>query len=440
MGKALVIGFGISGRSATKFLLAKGWQISAFDRNATGLMENEEVRTLVGQGVELFPEDAAFDLKSFSLAILSPGVSPAHHLVQKVKAHPIEIIGEVELAFRFVQQPVIAITGTNGKTTVTLLVEHILNHAGKRARALGNVGIPLAAEMVHIDQNEILVVELSSFQLETMSAKKIDAGAILNITPDHLDRYASMLEYAKAKIRMQDLLKESGRLFVEEKTFSEFSKLFQGRNCLRYGYDRSLPYSTDLSYLYNHGKKTVQLPDSLQGSKSHDLENALAAYALCAQFGVEDRHFSEALETFQKPHHRIEFVRQVKGVSFYDDSKGTNIDAVQRAVEKMKGPVILIAGGVDKGAPYAPWASFFKGKVKKVLAMGQAAHKIKSDLHPAICVEVSSNLSSAVNQAYADAMPGDVILLSPGCSSYDMFRDYAHRGEEFQRLVNQLKE
>jgi UDP-N-acetylmuramoylalanine--D-glutamate ligase len=320
----------------------------------------------------------------------------------------IEIIGEAELALRSIKQNAVAITGTNGKTTVTLLTEHILKTAGIPARAVGNVGEPLSA--MRGKPEEVLVVELSSFQIETLRARAFDAAVLLNITPDHLDRYSDMRAYARAKCALERCLKEDAPFFVQDGVLQTYGDLFTQLT-------KQMP--------------TLALPDLPR----HDRENALAAYALCRRFGVSEADFLRALSIFQKPAHRIEFVSEIDGICYYDDSKGTNIDAVIQAVHAMRGPVILIVGGVDKGASYLPWVENFRGKVKQILALGQAAKKIVEELEPFFALQHVSSLHEAVEQARRVAISGDSVLLSPGCSSYDMFRDYVQRGEEFKRYV-----
>lgn len=295
----------------------------------------------------------------------------------------VEIVGEIELACRFLN----SFTwhcGTNGKTTVTLLVTHVLNHAGKKARALGNVGLPLIEEVRMKDSknsDEIFVVELSSYQLETMSQKVLDHAVILNITPDNLDRYATIKEVcAKAKIRIGNCLKEAGHLYVEEKCYDQFAFYFEGMPVKLYGYQTNDAIYTDLQKIYTKEKFEYILPAEYRGRKNHDVENMMASLALCLKFGVSIEEFFEALKSFKKPSHRIEFVRKVNEVAYYDDSKGTNVDAVIRAVNSVDGRMILIAGGVDKGSSYKPWLDGFEGKVKSICAIGQAAEKIKQEL------------------------------------------------------------
>ena len=353
--------------------------------------------------------------------IVSPGIHPRHPIYQAALSRGIDIIGEAELALPHFKKPMVAITGTNGKTTVTLLIEHALNFVGIKAKALGNVGIALCDYLLEPGPEEAFVIELSSFQLETMRTPVFDAAAILNITADHLDRYEDMQDYARAKWRLQHLLKEDGMLFVQKETLEEFSHLRQ---------------------IENYQKIELIMPTHYTGNDlmaKHDIENASAAWGLCGCFSITSEQFGKALETFQKPPHRIEFVRELNGIQFFDDSKGTNIDAVIQAVCAMKGDVILIAGGVDKGASYLPWVESFAGKVKQIIVIGEAAPKIYGELHNHFNVKIADSLASAVQDAANVAKKGDTVLLSPGCSSFDMFRSYAHRGKEFQRYVQSLK-
>lgn len=438
--RALVIGLGISGRSAAAFLLKNGAHVTGVDSKREVIDSNPAVEHLRLQGLKAQHDEELRSLAGFNLVVVSPGVPHTHRLYAAAKAAGVDIVGEVELAFRFLKGTVLGITGTNGKTTVTLLIEHVLNHSGKKARALGNIGTPLTSELTdhRFDEKEIIVAELSSFQLETMHSKVIDAAVVLNVTPDHLDRYSGMDAYAQAKFHISKCLKPNGIWYMEQRCFQEFGHLVHGAAPRLYGYTPACDLFTDLQHLIVNKKIECVLPFQLQGKVSHDLENIMAAYAICRHVGVTPEQFLAALATFKKPAHRIQFVRTINGVSYYDDSKGTNIDAVIRAVAMLQGEIILIAGGVDKGAAYTPWIEVFNRKVKYICAIGQAAPKIKQDIGHAVPVELFPGLEQAVAHAARIAHPGDIVLLSPGCSSFDMFRDYAHRGEEFQRVVNNL--
>lgn len=436
--KVLVLGLGVSGRSAVRFCQARGSDVWGVDKSLDIIKTHPEIKDLCRHGLQAFHESESIDLSEVDQVILSPGIPSTHPLCQKAQAKGIEIIGEVELACRHIKQPMVGITGTNGKTTVTLLVAHVLNACGKKAKALGNVGVPLTEELLDKDQSDVIVTELSSYQLETLSSQVLDAAVILNVTPDHLDRYVTMENYAVAKIQIHQCLKPGFPLFIHEHMVKDFSGQLQGIPYKTFGYESNSDIWTDLKQVFAKSGNSFSLPSSLQGRRSHDIENFMAAFAICQSLGVSSEEFLKGFASFVKPHHRIEFVKNINGVNFYDDSKGTNIDAVIRAVESLEGPIVLIAGGVDKGFPYTPWIKAFADKVKCIYTIGQSAAKIEEQLKSAFSVTQCKNLEEAVQKAAKYAKTGDTVLLSPGCSSFDMFRDYAHRGQEFQRLVNNL--
>lgn len=417
--RALVIGLGISGTSAAQFLLKKGFSVTGVDKQPKQIA-----------GIDVRLDSDSIRVGDFDLVILSPGIPQTHPLIEQALKLGIETIGEAELALRYLPGKKLGITGTNGKTTVTLLTTHILNEMGTKARAVGNVGDPLTSQMD--DPAEVFVVELSSYQLETMSSRVLDRAVILNITPDHLDRYSSMEEYANAKFRIKNCLKENGELFVHESIIPPFD------DYLNYGFNSDSNLQSDGEKLLYQKIIEYYLPKEYRDKLSHDLLNFMASYALCREWIISSDHLDRAVASFKKPPHRIEFVRTLDNVSYYNDSKGTNINAVLRAVESLPPGILLIAGGVDKGSAYTPWIEGFNGRVEKIYAIGQAANKMAEQLSTHISVEIFPSLEAAVQTARVNARPGNQILLSPGCSSYDMFRDYKHRGETFIKIVNEL--
>lgn len=440
MERALVIGLGISGLAAAELLLRDGYRVIGVDRHSKNLVQTPAAARLVELGMRILDENEVEDVGDFDILVVSPGISPEHALYKEACKRGIEIIGEAQLALRRSRQPCIGITGTNGKTTVTYLVEHILKSSGKKAKALGNIGLSLAGYFLAPDPEEIIVAELSSYQLETLNAPVINAGVILNITPDHLDRYSSMHDYARAKCRLQLCMKPGSPLYVHAAAAREYADLLPRNRLMTFGCDPEALFFTDCERAGKKNEKgemhlEYSLPNFYHGLGIHDSENALAAWLLTQSFGVTVEQFLSALTTFRKPAHRIEHVANISGVDYYDDSKGTNIDAVIKAVNAMQGEVILLAGGVDKGASYGLWQSSFAGKVKHIFAFGQAREKIAQETGPFCRVEIVSDLQQAVERASAVAQKGECVLLSPGCASFDMFRDYAHRGEEFRRYV-----
>jgi UDP-N-acetylmuramoylalanine--D-glutamate ligase len=442
--KTVVLGLGISGIAAARFLRQRGCVVVGIDSNRPWLETSEEIRHLEMSGVICQHEGDPIDWSCIERVVVSPGINPKHPAYQMAKEKRIVVTGEAELALPYFQKPLVAVTGTNGKTTVALLVEHILNAAGIRTRALGNVGVPLCDYLMSPGPEEAFVVELSSFQLETMRTPVFDAAVLLNITPDHLDRYESMEDYARAKCQLHHLMKENAPFFVQAQTMREFGHLLPIKHGQTFSaapleIEKGVDLWTDQATVHYREKIEYLMPMQYRDMGRHDSENALAAWILCRPFSIPNEQFCKALETFRKPPHRIEFIREIEGVSFYDDSKGTNIDAVVQAVIAMKGPVILIVGGVDKGGSYLPWKEPFSGKVRQIIAIGAAASKIYSELHPYFNIKFADSLTSATEVAARDAREGDCVLLSPGCSSYDMFRDFAHRGEEFQRHVQSIE-
>lgn len=429
MNKYLIIGMGKSGQAAFRFLKSKGYHPVGVDSNLDLLHKLQEEGFIVSNHPHI---------DEFDHIVLSPGIPPHNEWYVQAKKLGKDIIGEAELGLRELKQVIVGITGTNGKTTVTLLIEHILKASGKKAISLGNIGLPFTDYCLNPDPEEIVVAELSSYQLETLTSPVLDIGVVLNITPDHLDRYASMQEYARAKSLIQNCLKPQSKLYINAEVLKEFGHLFKKAYRTFGSFSGSFLW-TDKRVVKQLEKVEFVLPEIYSHMGMHDSENILAAWAVCSELGVDKDLFLKAIATFKKPSHRIEFVTEIDGVFYFDDSKGTNIDATIKAVDAMRGSVILIAGGVDKGASYRIWVKQLSSKVRMIFALGQAAEKIKQDLLPDIAVHVVSSLEEAVKKAKQCARGGESVLLSPGCSSFDMFKDYVHRGQEFKKCVQSLK-
>lgn len=439
----IVLGLGVSGKGAAEFLLKQGREVIGFDDRLEDLKEGGKSLSLSGLTLCSDPQEINWDL--IQEVVVSPGVSPLHVIYQEGIKRGIKVIGEVELALPYLHRPLIGVTGTNGKTTVVLLVEHVLNASGIKARAIGNVGTSLChylnqtQKVLNGVEEQVLVVEVSSYQLETMNTPCFEIGALLNLSPDHLDRYQGMKEYAEAKFQIQRCIRQGGQFLIGKKVAADWKELIDFPRYQVFGWGDREGLWTDGKKIYDQEVVESLLPEQWEEMGRHDLENVVAAWGLVRPFKVKGEVFCDALARFQKPHHRIEFVKNIEGVLFYDDSKGTNVDAVIQAVDAMKGPVILIAGGVDKGASYLPWKRCLSGKVKKMIVLGQAAQKIIQELGKDFSIIHVETLASSVEMGYALASEGDCVLLSPGCSSYDMFCDYTHRGKEFQRCVHLLE-
>jgi len=410
----LVLGLGISGKNVVHYLVSKGISVIGVDKQIKHLELEIPLFDENDQKIEAL-------LPKVDRIIKSPGIAWDHPIIKKVIGK-VEILSEVELAFRALQgqkKMLFGITGSNGKTTTTSLTAHILTGLGKKAVACGNIGLPLLSQ-VDTDA-EILVIELSSYQLETLQTAVLDAAVILNITPNHLERYSCFDEYAKAKLRIERLLKKGGKLFVQEQVQQQF-----GSHMASFSPFPLLQVEENIATIF-----PLRYRD---GRFSHDFENFQGAFALCQIFATE-RKFWEIARSFVKPPHRLEFVRHFNGVTYVNDSKATSVDAVIKGVESLRGSVILIAGGVDKGGSYKEWASLFLGKVKKVFLIGKAQDKIYQEVTPFLDAEKVETLQEAVNRASHLAQKGEIVLLSPGCSSFDQFQNFEHRGEIFKQLV-----
>jgi UDP-N-acetylmuramoylalanine--D-glutamate ligase len=369
--------------------------------------------------------------------VTSPGIMLDHPLLHRCRSRGMEIVSEVEFALRVVRDDppkMIAVTGTNGKTTVVELLCHIFKHAGTSCEAIGNIGRPMVEAFNRPREvwPEWFIVELSSFQLETTYLPLFTAGCWLNLSPNHLDRHKSMDEYRQAKQRLSQLVIKDG-VFLLHENIPPIDVATESR-VLRYGKTQG-EFTTDGSHLIFHGKAVGNIPELLLRGSSHDLENYLAAACLALFAGIPCSITAESYQAFSKPHHRIEFIGEYEGVKYFDDSKGTNIAATAAAVDSVPGPVILIAGGVHKGASYAYWKQAFQGKVHAIIAIGQARHMIASDVGDQIPVQFADTLQEAVDKATVLARPQASVVLSPGCSSYDMFQDYKDRGKQFQYAV-----
>lgn len=439
MKNILVLGLGVSGLSVCRhFIERRDVSLLIFDDQLEKALHRTDAAFLSeceNGKVELLTLDAAVtNIERVDLVVASPGIPKNHPLIIAAQLQSREVICDVELACRELLGTIpqmVGITGSNGKTTVTLLTTHIMNYAGIPAQAVGNIGVPVL-DIVESGEKKypLLVVELSSFQLETMSTPIFQTGIVLNVTPNHLDYHGSMTAYKKAKLRLQGCIRDDGSLFAHESIENVPAQF--------YGFRETSDLRSDGKWVIRFGVKEVELPASLQGIHSHEVENFLAAYALCRECDISPNICIEAFASFKKPAHRIQFIREVSGVGYYDDSKGTNIAAVMRAVESVPSKVILIAGGMHKGESYSAWIELFQKKVRMIFAIGQAASLIENDLKDTIPVELCATLEEAVLAASKIAQHGESVLLSPGCSSYDMFKNYIERGERFQAQVAKL--
>jgi len=429
--KVVVVGMARSGVAAVELLREKGASVRAADQNPA--------MAGVVAGVQVEPQaEAAF--RDAELIVLSPGVPADLAIFEEARRRGVRVIGDLELAGWYLQGEIIGITGTNGKTTTTALTGHILKHSGIPVQVGGNIGRPPAAMVKTSRAGQWNVLELSSFQLETTQTFRAHIGAALNVTPDHLDRHGTLERYADAK----------GRLFLEQ-TRDDFKVLnaddpicqgFAGRGHGRVVWFSSTREVSPGAFLRNgeivlNGNsvmKTSEVP--LRGL--HNLENTMAAAAMASLTGATHAQIRAAAMTFPGVEHRLEFVRRLKGVDWYNDSKATNVDATLKAIAAFGGGLWVILGGKDKNSDYSVLVSPLRVKAHGALLIGAAADKIEAQLRGVVPLFRSGAIEAAVAEAHARAKSGDTVLLAPACASFDQFENFEHRGREFKRLVHAL--
>jgi UDP-N-acetylmuramoylalanine--D-glutamate ligase len=434
--RVMVIGLGVSGLAAAHFLAARGAALVMAERRSDFTHD----RLPAGE-LHLGAEDPAW-LNGVDLVVVSPGVPPTSPLMVRAATMGIPVIGELELGFFFVRAPIVAVTGTNGKSTVTELIGAIFRAAGKKTFVGGNLGTPLVTAAD--GEFDVAVVEVSSYQLETILSFKPAVAIHLNLTDDHLDRYRDLAEYGRAKARIFEN-QETEDWAVLNRDDREVWKLADSVLSRIFSFGMSKPErapaiwceSGDL--VFDDGKRQGRIATRefrLHGD--HNLANAMAAAAAALTMEVEPTTIERALAEFTGLPHRLEFVRAHLGAEWIDDSKGTNVGAVVEALAATRGPVILIAGGVDKGGDYAPLRAPLGEKVKLLILLGAARDKMRNALAGVTAIECVPALADAIRLAAARVRPGDTVLLSPACSSFDQFKDYADRGRVFQELVRAL--
>jgi len=441
----MVVGIASTGLAVARFLRDRGACVTMSDVMTAEQLGNK-INEAVSLGVTLkLGRHDVGDFTSQSLVVISPGVPHTVEAIKKTMEAGIPVIGEIELAAQYISDPIVAVTGTNGKTTTTELVGQMLARSGLEVFVGGNIGNPLIDYVNAGMDKDVVVAEISSFQLDTTSTFKPKVSLLLNVTPDHLDRYRDFGEYTASKGKIfqnQDqhdyaILNKADRAteILAPKIAATLLYFNAGRNSERGAWldEQGLhchlpgqePHTFDLSCLQIKGK--------------HNVENVAAASLAALAVGASPSGITETLCRFTGLRHRLEYVTTVNGTQYYDDSKGTNVDAVARALESFEAPVILIMGGRDKGGDYKILENLIHTRVKVLVVIGEAQNRIVDALGKYARTEKATGLPEAVQTARLAANPGEVVLLSPGCSSFDMFKDYAHRGEIFRRSVRQLQ-
>lgn len=455
----LVVGLARTGISTAKFLDTMGAVVTATDSAPASKIKGIDDLQKVGIEVEAGGHSLKYFLNA-DMIVLSPGVPPDIEPLKEAKKKGIEIISEIELAYNFIKEPVVAITGTNGKTTTTTLIGKILEAGGKRVFVGGNIGLPLieyvmgqadhvgvntATRLPRSKKTDYLVVEVSSFQLEGIRKFRPHIAILLNITEDHLDRHASFDEYAAAKFRLFEHMKQGdvAVVNVDDPVIRERGKRQEARGKTIF-FSSSAVLKQGIYYAGNNiiysfaGVEETYPTKNFKLKGIHNIENIMASIAAAKACGVPRDVILKTIEEFKGLPHRMELLREVNGVAYYNDSKGTNIGALQKSLEGINSPVILIAGGKDKGGDYRVLNDMIKKKVKNLILLGEAKNKIKNAFNGLTEIVMVESLKQAVDAARAKAVKGDVVLLSPACSSFDMFKDYKERGEIFRRLVEAI--
>jgi UDP-N-acetylmuramoylalanine--D-glutamate ligase len=411
----LVVGLGKSGAAAVRLLRAKGARVFvADDKDVAGF---GEVRRVAPEALE-----------GIGLVVVSPGVPLSLPIFAEARRRNLPVVGEVELASWFIEEPIVGITGTNGKSTTTALTGHLLAQAGLRVFTGGNLGNALSNRVLEGATLDATVCELSSFQLETIVQLRCNAATVLNVTPDHLDRYPDLDAYAAAKARIFEN-QRPGDTAVINAGDDRVRAMKTREGVRRVEFDPREPLRID--------QVSLELrANTLRGA--HNRENAFAACLLARHFGVAFDALQKGLDTYPGLPHRLEPVRVLDGVEWINDSKATNVDSVEKSLTAFPGNVHIIMGGRGKGAPYAPLRELMRGRVKTIFTIGEDAAAIRSELEGVAEIEPCGVLATAVFRARERARRGDVVLLSPACASYDQFRNFEDRGDQFKALVGGL--
>ncbi len=445
--KILVMGLGITGVSSLNILKKYTTHIFVYDNKPAHFIKQK--LSSENLDAKIIDIDNLSELNEMDLIVKSPGVKPEHIILQKAKELNISVISDIELAYFLTNtQNIVGITGTNGKTTATILAGEVFKASGKKTFVTGNVGVGILDKIEELKEKDILIIELSSFQLQYTHLFRPKAALILNITPDHLDWHNTMENYINAKLKIfknqtQDdylvlnyddpiLKKLEGSTLAKTMWFSIKEELSEGifiRN-------NSIVYkSEDL-------EETIILLKDIKLLGSHNLENICGVIGLAKAFKINTKIIADTIRNFKGVPHRLEFVGEYKGVKYYNDSKGTNIDSTIKAIEAVDGPLVLIAGGYDKGAAYDKLIDCFKNKGDDLILIGQTKNLLKKSAESKGIknIYLFDNMEEAVLKAIEISKPGLSILLSPACASWDMYDSFEERGDHFKRLVMELRD
>lgn len=446
--KILVIGLGKSGIAAAKALVDQGAKVSVQDNKKVEELDPQLITYLENENITCYFMEMPGDPGDFDMLVLSPGVPTDLPFIKEAAAKGVWVAGELELAYQLGHGKYIGITGTNGKTTTTTLVGEIFQNADLKTEVVGNIGVAVTTKSVLSTEDTWMVTEVSSFQLETIKYFHPVVSAILNLTPDHMDRHKTLAEYGRIKARIFENQTNSDFLIInyDDKPCFNLAKTakatvvpFSRKEMLDFG-----AFVKD-GFLTIRNQQGVEIRfchrDELIIPGTHNLENALAAAAVAYFAGISPDAITRTLITFAGVEHRIEFVNEIDGVRFVNDSKGTNPDAAIKAIEAIKAPIILIAGGYDKGSDFDELIDSFPGKVELALLLGKTAVKIKEAAEKKGFDKtiILKDMDACVSEAFRQAKPGTTVLLSPACASWDMYDNFEQRGRHFKDCVAGLE-
>ncbi|HET6669421.1 MAG TPA: UDP-N-acetylmuramoyl-L-alanine--D-glutamate ligase [Pyrinomonadaceae bacterium] len=446
--KVLIIGAARSGIACAKFLAARGAIVALNDQKPFEKW-SPEAQALKDEGIGCVSADLpGWLLDNIELVIVSPGVPSKSIPIRYAERAGAEVIGEVELASRYLKGRIVGITGSNGKTTTTALIGELLKDAGLKVQVGGNIGTPLISLVESSVAEGWTVVELSSFQLETIKEFRPTVAVVLNVTPNHMDRYESLTDYAAAKHRIfiNQTPSDVAVLNADDEIVSSWAKGLRA-HVVEFSVARELAEGLflrgeELVSRTAAGEKVLLRRDEMQLRGQHNVENALAALAAGLACGADPDSMRATISRFQPVEHRLEFVRELGDVKFYNDSKATSVDATVKALEAFAsepGKIVLILGGKGKHAPYAPLAALVKAQARELILIGEDAETIARELGEYAAHQRASDMKDAVDRAFATAQPGDIVLLAPACASFDMFESFEHRGKVFKEHVSSLE-
>ena len=438
----LIIGLGRTGESVARCVLAHGGHARIADSHADTLAAAHA--QFDGQPVEIRSDDADGLLRGVSLVIPSPGVPPTHPLLREAVRRQVAVQSEIELAYRLLTCPVVAVTGTNGKSTTTALLGEMIQQSDQETFIGGNLGTPLIDAVG--TASAVAVAEISSFQLEWVEQFRPQIGVFLNLSEDHLDRHGSFEQYGRTKRRLCARQRRSDWVVMnrDDTNVQALCHGLPGR-LFSFGWtpvagdqDEGAWVEAETLVLRHAGREMRYAIDDIQLRGRHNIANVMAAVSAATLWGVPPAVIQTVLASFTGLPHRLELVAEKNGVAYINDSKGTNIDAVVQSLKSFSEPVILLAGGVEKGGDYRPLREIVQTKVKKLILFGQSQHSLCAALGRDTETLLVAALDEAVQAAHREARAGDIILLSPACASFDQFQSYAHRGEAFRSYVEAL--